>query len=222
MLQVTHIGKEVNSLRKWDGEVGDKAKALVKKWKQLLPPDSESSKSTTSPAVNGEEVTGHLHSHKRKKGERVKDGDSRVAHISHKSSGRLATDSSATSSECDDFSRALMVDYSSASSSSKRTKSEPADGAGPHDSAAVHRHKHKHKHSHREPQLRPPSLPNHSTPSFSHQPPSAVATTSVATLTRPKSPPSSSWLDVPALPGGPSYSPTNSRKRKGIVLRVLC
>lgn len=35
-MQVTHIGKEVNGLRKIDGEVGKTAKQLVKSWKQLL------------------------------------------------------------------------------------------------------------------------------------------------------------------------------------------
>lgn len=33
---MTHIGKEVNGLRKIDGEVGKTAKQLVKSWKQLL------------------------------------------------------------------------------------------------------------------------------------------------------------------------------------------
>ena len=37
-LQVTQIGKDVNSLRKWGGgKVSSRAKALVKKWKQLIP-----------------------------------------------------------------------------------------------------------------------------------------------------------------------------------------
>lgn len=34
--QLTHIGKEVNSLRKRDGDIGKTAKQLVKSWKQLL------------------------------------------------------------------------------------------------------------------------------------------------------------------------------------------
>jgi hypothetical protein len=36
-LQVTQIGKQVNGLRKWGGKVSSRAKALVKKWKQLIP-----------------------------------------------------------------------------------------------------------------------------------------------------------------------------------------
>lgn len=35
-LQETHIGKEVNKLRKTDGEVGKTAKLLVRSWKKLL------------------------------------------------------------------------------------------------------------------------------------------------------------------------------------------
>ena len=34
--QLTHIGKEVNCLRKVDGDVGKAAKQLVRSWKQLL------------------------------------------------------------------------------------------------------------------------------------------------------------------------------------------
>ena len=44
---MTHIGKEVNSLRKWEGDVGVKAKTLVKKWKQLLPDADSPQKKTT-------------------------------------------------------------------------------------------------------------------------------------------------------------------------------
>ena len=36
MSQLTHIGKEVNRLRKMDGDVGRMAKQLVKTWKRLL------------------------------------------------------------------------------------------------------------------------------------------------------------------------------------------
>ncbi|CAI8032333.1 Elongin-A [Geodia barretti] len=36
LLQLTHIGKEVNGLRKAEGDVGRAAKQLVRSWKQLL------------------------------------------------------------------------------------------------------------------------------------------------------------------------------------------
>ena len=36
VVQSTHIGKEVNGLRKREGEIGKTAKQLVKSWKQLL------------------------------------------------------------------------------------------------------------------------------------------------------------------------------------------
>lgn len=36
-LQATGIGKQVNGLRKWEGLVGETARQLVKKWKQLIP-----------------------------------------------------------------------------------------------------------------------------------------------------------------------------------------
>ena len=138
IIQATHVGKEVNSLRKWDGEVGEKAKALVRKWKQLLP-DSESastshsSGSTTtnagscsSSSINatptiingiGEPTTSHSHSqgqasHRKKKGGRLEEEGSRgvhVTHTPHKSSGR-PTGGLAMPSDHDDFSKALMMD----------------------------------------------------------------------------------------------------------------
>lgn len=36
-VQATHIGKDVNSVRKLGGHIGEKAKSLVKKWKKLVP-----------------------------------------------------------------------------------------------------------------------------------------------------------------------------------------
>lgn len=41
-MQETGVGKTVNALRKYDGTVGDAAKALVAKWK-LMVADEESS-----------------------------------------------------------------------------------------------------------------------------------------------------------------------------------
>ena len=37
LVQTTHIGKEVNGLRKMKGHIGEKARSLVKKWKRLIP-----------------------------------------------------------------------------------------------------------------------------------------------------------------------------------------
>ena len=250
-IQVTHIGKEVNSLRKWNGEVGEKAKALVRKWKRLLP-DSENGSSSSSsgaaPVVNGsgEDTTSHSHnqaSHRKQKGGRLEEGGSTSAHvhIAHTSRKSSAIDGLAGSSDCDDFSKALMMDITTttASSSSRRTR-EPIDTTGSlergHSIGDTHRHRHKHKHkySHKEALSskissaglsgghKPPSVPV-STP----QKPVGVTPT-ISNLTRPKSPPVGSFLDTPSLPGGgPTYSPrnedtsqavVNSRKRKGIII----
>ena len=178
-IQVTHIGKEVNSLRKWDGEVGEKAKALVRKWKQLLP-DSEnagtsssstasgnSSSSNATPEVNGigESTDSHSHkhsqaSHRKKKGGRLEEDGSRGAHVTHtphKSSTRT-TDGLALSSDHDDFSKALMMDTTTsaaaaaagASSSVRRTK-EHVDFSGSVERghSTEDTHRHKHKHKHK-------------------------------------------------------------------------
>lgn len=251
----------MNSLRKWDGEVGEKAKSLVRKWKQLLP-DSEnatssissssstcasSSSSNITPAVNGtgESVASHNHSqdsHKKRKGGRLEEGGSTGTRGTHKSS-TYTTDGLAGSSDCDDFSKALMMDMT-ASSSIKRTK-EPIESVGSqerhHSAGDTHRHKykHKHKHSHKESPSKTTSasLPNERT---FKAPPMPVASTStpkkpavgvtptISSLTRPKSPLMGSFLDTPPMPGGsgPTYSPrsedsspapvVNSRKRKGL------
>lgn len=37
IIQATRIGKTVNTLRKRPGEVGEKSKTLVQRWKQLIP-----------------------------------------------------------------------------------------------------------------------------------------------------------------------------------------
>ena len=165
----------MNSLRKWDGEVGEKAKALVRKWKQLLP-DSEntstSSSSTTSgsssssnatPVLNGigESTGSHSHnhgqaSHRKKKGGRLEEDGSKGAHVTHmphKSSTRTM-DGLALSSDHDDFSKALMMDTttSAAASSSVRRTKEHIDSSGSmergHSTEDTYRHKHKHKHKH--------------------------------------------------------------------------
>lgn len=253
-------------MRKWDGEVGDKARALVKKWKELLP-DSENTGSTptSSVMVNGhkeptghrhshkepashhhshEEPTGHHHgheeptshhpgykeptshhhgheeptghryghvSHKKKKKMRGRSGEGDAMHVvptSHKSLGQLAQDGGLTgSSESDDFSRALMMEPTT-STASKRTR------------YTFDEHKHSQKGSQSKATFTHSPDKTFRTPSSAPQLPSTVVT-SISTLTRPKSPPVGSFLDIPVLPGGPSYSPkgedtaASSRKRKG-------
>lgn len=265
---MTHIGKEVNSLRKWNGEVGDKAKALVKKWKQLLP-DSENSSSSSagtpsgsgsslSAVVNGrDDTTAHHqqhHGHKNnKKEDRLEDGDVRL-HVqvgvpsSQRSSTHLgamavSTDGLAGTSESDIFSRALMADPSvpSSSVSSKRRTREVTDSNDKTFTSPAHKHKHKHKHKNKKGSHSKTTdglsgfldnTPLHDFTTALHAPissPSIAArhqssASSISSLTQPKSPPSGSFLDIPSLPGGPSYSPKsedtsaasgNSRKRKG-------
>lgn len=35
-LEKTGVGRTVNSLRKWNGDVGNAAKALINKWKEMV------------------------------------------------------------------------------------------------------------------------------------------------------------------------------------------
>lgn len=44
LLQVTHIGKQVNGFKKQGGRIGQKAKELVNKWKELIPDKAPSDK----------------------------------------------------------------------------------------------------------------------------------------------------------------------------------
>jgi hypothetical protein len=47
VLQITHIGKTVNRLKKVKGLIGEKSKALIVKWKQLLSSDDDRDKRLT-------------------------------------------------------------------------------------------------------------------------------------------------------------------------------
>eukprot|EP00731_Ephydatia_muelleri_P010123 Em0005g709a len=51
LLQVTHIGKQVNSFKKHNGRIGQKAKELVTKWKELVPDEAPQEK--RAPAQTG-------------------------------------------------------------------------------------------------------------------------------------------------------------------------
>ena len=50
-VQVTHIGKQVNSFKKHNGRIGQKAKELVTKWKELVPDEAPQEK--RAPAQTG-------------------------------------------------------------------------------------------------------------------------------------------------------------------------
>ena len=57
-IQETRIGKDVNALRKWEGKIGERAKKLVKKWKELLPAGSSSALHQTSSGYPQSETQG--------------------------------------------------------------------------------------------------------------------------------------------------------------------
>lgn len=148
IIQITHIGKEVNGLRKRDGEVGEKAKTLVRKWKQLLPESENPSTSSGSsgatsssnnaapptPIVNGtrESTASHSHHHsqsqspsqaghrKRKRGTLEEDGirGPHVTHVPRESSSRSMDGLAGGFSDHHDFSKALMMDTTTSAASS--------------------------------------------------------------------------------------------------------
>ena len=185
-IQVTHIGKEVNGLRKWDGEVGEKAKTLVRKWKQLLP-DSEnpssgatsgSSSSSNPPTliVNGtrESTASHSHSHsqsqsqaghRKRKGGRLEEDGTRGAHVTHmprESSSRSMDGLAGGFSDHDNFSKALMMDTttSAASSSVRRAKDHitiDSSSSMERGHSTEDTHRHKHKHKHKHSHKESPS-----------------------------------------------------------------
>ncbi|KAL1123590.1 hypothetical protein AAG570_002666 [Ranatra chinensis] len=50
-LQETGVGRSVNALRKYSGEVGDAAKALVAKWKAMVAAQEEEEEAAAAAAV---------------------------------------------------------------------------------------------------------------------------------------------------------------------------
>ncbi|KAJ1529752.1 hypothetical protein ONE63_006501 [Megalurothrips usitatus] len=79
-LQDTGIGKTINSLRKSDGDVGESARALVAKWKQMVEEESETeveNKGNRKTQSNGDpEIENHRErSEKRNKDNSVKSKD---------------------------------------------------------------------------------------------------------------------------------------------------
>ncbi len=55
---MTHIGKQVNSLRKREGEVGEKARTLVITWKKLLDGQSSTSARHSCPSSSVDQTLG--------------------------------------------------------------------------------------------------------------------------------------------------------------------
>ena len=82
-LQETGIGKTVNSLRKSDGEVGEAARALVAKWKQMVEEEDESEQGNHSAS---EEVHAHNDDSGMERLRYNKESDSQAKTLSQESS----------------------------------------------------------------------------------------------------------------------------------------
>ncbi len=102
-LQNTQIGRDVNALRKMSNTIKTESKALVQKWKRLLPPAEPGHPPQPKP-------TNERHTH----AQTGRDDDVTILHGTkpHKSSSKSRSRSKAGSSKepksLDDFSKALM------------------------------------------------------------------------------------------------------------------
>ena len=98
-LQLTHIGKEVNGLRKIDGDVGRMAKQLVKTWKLLLVEGGgEGGRGEEGRGEEGRGEEGSRMEGGKVRGEERKKGKHRVREGGRQESVRQLTDSPGVSS----------------------------------------------------------------------------------------------------------------------------
>ncbi|KAF6213883.1 hypothetical protein GE061_011608 [Apolygus lucorum] len=129
-LQETGVGRSVNSLRKFNGEVGEAAKALVTKWKAMVAAE-ESDDEDSAPVETDSKRNPPPNSHANENGSKLsKDTNNSSKHDSSKHSSSHKRSHSSTASED-------KADRKSSSSSTDKT-----DRKSSSDKNDKHRHSH--------------------------------------------------------------------------------